>query len=72
MWVLVVKRWDEYRQSWQISVSRFSLSLDAATVWHRGRSVYGRRPLSACTLWRTHGDAHSELVRQEGLKKGAS
>ena len=65
MWVLVVKRWDEYRQGWQISVSRFSLSLDAAAVWHQGRSVYGRGPLAACALWRTHGDVHSELVRSE-------
>ena len=65
MWVLVVKLWDEYRQGWELSVSRFSLSLDAATVWHRGRSVYGRRPLAACALWRTQGDGPSELVRTE-------
>ena len=31
MWVLVVKLWDEYRQGWELSVSRFSLSLDAAS-----------------------------------------
>ena len=65
MWVLVVKRWDPYRQGWQISVSRFSLSLDAAAVWHQGRSVYGRGPLAACALWRTHGAGPSELVRTE-------
>ena len=66
MWVLVVKLWNEARQSWELSVSRFSLSIEAQTVWHQGRVVYGRRPLATCTLWRTHSDAHSELVRTEG------
>ena len=66
MWVLVMQSWNEYRQAWETSVSRFSLSIDAAAVWHQGRSVHGRRPLGPCALWRTRGDAHSELVRTEG------
>ena len=65
MWVLVVKMWNEARQSWELSVSRFSLSIEAQTVWHLGRVVCGRRPLANCTLWRTCSDAQSDLVRTE-------
>ena len=66
MWVLVVKWWNDSRQSWQISVSRFSLSFDAGAVWHQGRAVYGTRTLATCTLWRTRSNTQSELVRTEG------
>ena len=63
MWVLVGETVDEYRQGWELSVSRFSLSLDAATVWHRGRSVYGRRPLRI--------GAHRKLNRKEQVSMGS-
>ena len=65
MWVLVVKLWNEARQGWELSVSRFSLRFDAGEVWHKGRSVYGRRPLATCALWRTRSEQQSELVRLE-------
>ena len=70
MWVLVVQWWNDDRPGWELSVSRWSFSFDAAAVWYQGRVVYGTRTLATCTLWRTRSDAQSELVRTEGGARG--